>query len=170
MTLLALNPLVSPDPGLFIWSTVAFLLLFFLLSKFAWKPIVQALDERERSIEDALSKAEMAKAEMAKLISENEDLLREARLERDSILKEAKEIKDQIINDAKDVAKTEGVKLIEKAKEEINNQKLTAMAEIKNQVSNLSLDIAEKILRKQFEDQDKQQALINDLLKEVKFN
>jgi len=170
MTLLALNPLVSPDPGLFIWSTVAFLILFFLLSKYAWKPIVQALDERERSIEDALSKAEMAKAEMAKLISENEDLLREARLERDSILKEAKEIKDQIINDAKDAAKTEGVKLIDKAKEEINNQKLAAMAEIKNQVSNLSLDIAEKVLRKQFEDQDKQQALINELLKEVKLN
>ncbi|MHB1176710.1 MAG: F0F1 ATP synthase subunit B [Daejeonella sp.] len=170
MTLLALNPLVSPDPGLFIWSTVAFLILFFLLSKYAWKPIVKALDERERSIEDALAKAEMAKAEMAKLISENEDLLREARLERDNILKEAKEIKDQIINDAKDSAKTEGAKLIEKAKEEINNQKLAAMAEIKNQVSNLSLDIAEKILRKQFEDQGKQQALVNDLLKEVKLN
>lgn len=170
MTLLALNPLVSPDPGLFIWSTVAFLILFFLLSKYAWKPIVQALDERERSIEDALSKAEMAKAEMAKLISENEDLLREARLERDNILKEAKEIKDQIINDAKDSAKTEGVKLIEKAKEEINNQKLAAMAEIKNQVSSLSLDIAEKVLRKKFEDQDKQQALVNDLLREVKLN
>lgn len=170
MTLLALNPLVSPDPGLFIWSTVAFLLLFFLLSKFAWKPIVQALDERERSIEDALSKAEMAKAEMAKLISENEDLLKEARLERDSILKEAKEIKDQIIHDAKDQAKTEGAKLIEKAKDEITNQKLAAMAEIKNQVSSLSLAIAEKVLRKQLEDQDKQQALVNDLLKEVKLN
>ena len=170
MTLLALNPLVSPDPGLFIWSTIAFLILFFLLSKFAWKPIVKALDERERSIEDALSKAEMAKAEMAKLISENEDLLKEARLERDNILKEAKEIKDQIINDAKDLAKTEGTKLIEKAKEEITNQKLAAMAEIKNQVSSLSLAIAEKVLRKQLEDQDKQQALVNDLLKEVKLN
>ena len=170
MTLLALNPLVSPDPGLFIWSTVAFLILFFLLSKFAWKPIVKALDERERSIEDALSKAEMAKAEMAKLISENEDLLKEARLERDSILKEAKEIKDQIINEAKDQAKIEGVRLIEKAKDEITNQKLAAMAEIKNQVSSLSLAIAEKVLRKQLEDQDKQQALVNDLLKEVKLN
>jgi F-type H+-transporting ATPase subunit b len=170
MILLALNPLVSPDPGLFIWSTVAFLILFFLLSKFAWKPIVKALDERERSIEDALSKAEMAKVEMAKLISENEDLLKEARLERDSILKEAKEIKDQIINDAKEQAKTEGAKLIEKAKDEITNQKLAAMAEIKNQVSSLSLAIAEKVLRKQLEDQDKQQALVNDLLQEVKLN
>ena len=112
----------------------------------------------------------MAKAEMAKLISENEDLLKEARLERDSILKEAKEIKDQIINDAKDQAKTEGAKLIEKAKDEITNQKLAAMAEIKNQVSSLSLAIAEKVLRNQLEDQDKQQALVNDLLKEVKLN
>ncbi|MEJ7692813.1 F0F1 ATP synthase subunit B [Daejeonella sp.] len=170
MTLLALNPLVSPDPGLFIWSTVAFLILFFLLSKYAWKPIVKALDERERSIEDALSKAEMAKAEMAKLINENEELLKEARLERDKILKEAKEIKDQIINDAKNSAKTEGIKLIELAKTEITNQKLAAMAEIKTQVSTLSLDIAEKVLRKQFEDQDKQQALVNDLLKEVQLN
>ena len=170
MTLLALNPLVSPDPGLFIWSTVAFLILFFLLSKFAWKPIVKALDERERSIEDALTKAEMAKAEMAKLISENEDLLKEARLERDHIFKEAKEIKDQMINDAKDQAKAEGAKLIEKAKTEITNQKLAAMAEIKNQVSGLSIEIAEKVLRKQFEDQGKQQALVNDLLKEVKLN
>ena len=170
MTLLALNPLVTPDPGLVIWSTVTFLILFFLLSKFAWKPIVKALDERERSIEDALAKAEMAKAEMAKLISENEDLLKEARLERDSILKEAKEIKDQIVNDAKDLAKSEGAKLIEKAKIEITNQKLAAMAEIKNQVSSLSIEIAEKVLRKQFEDQGKQQALVNDLLKEVKLN
>ena len=170
MTLLALNPLVSPDPGLFIWSTVAFLILFFLLSKFAWKPIVQALDERERSIEDALSKAEMANAEMAKLISENEDLLKEARLERDSILKESKEIKDKIIHDAKDLAKIEGAKLIEAAKTEITNQKLAAMAEIKNQVSTLSLDIAEKVLRKQLEDQGKQQELVRELLKEVKLN
>lgn len=170
MTLLALNPLVSPDPGLFIWSTVTFILLFFLLSKFAWKPIVKALDERERSIEVALSKAEKAKAEMAKLISENEDLLKEARLERDGILKEAKEIKDQLIHDAKDLAKAEGLKLIESAKLEITNQKLAAMAEIKNQVSTLSLEIAEKVLRKQLEDKVKQQDLVNELLKEVKLN
>ncbi len=170
MTLLALNPLVSPDPGLFIWSTVAFLLLFFLLSKFAWKPIVKALDERERSIEDALSKAEMAKAEMAKLTSENEQLLKQARIERDEILKEAKELKDQIVAEAKTAAQTEGAKMLEKARIEINNQKIAAMAEVKNQVAALSLEIAEKVLRKQFEDQTKQQTLVNDLLKEVKLN
>ena len=168
--LLALNPLVSPDPGLLIWSTVAFLLLFFLLSKFAWKPIVKALDERERSIEDALAKAEMAKEEMAKLTSENEQLLKQARIERDAILKEAKELKDQIVSDAKTSAQTEGAKMIEKARQEIDNQKIAAMAEVKNQVATLSVQIAEKVLRKQFEDQSKQDALVSDLLKEVKLN
>ena len=168
--LLALNPLVSPDPGLLIWSTVAFLLLFFLLSKYAWKPIVKALDERERSIEDALAKAEMAKEEMAKLTSENEQLLKQARIERDAILKEAKELKDQIVSDAKTSAQTEGAKMIEKARQEIDNQKIAAMAEVKNQVAVLSVQIAEKVLRKQFEDQSKQDALVSDLLKEVKLN
>jgi F-type H+-transporting ATPase subunit b len=168
--LLALNPLVSPDPGLLIWSTVAFLLLFFLLSKYAWKPIVKALDERERSIEDALAKAEMAKEEMAKLTYENEQLLKQARIERDAILKEAKELKDQIVSDAKTSAQTEGAKMIEKARQEIDNQKIAAMAEVKNQVAVLSVQIAEKVLRKQFEDQSKQDALVSDLLKEVKLN
>jgi F-type H+-transporting ATPase subunit b len=168
--LLALNPLVSPDPGLLIWSTVAFLLLFFLLSKYAWKPIVTALNERERSIEDALAKAEMAKEEMAKLTNENEQLLKQARIERDAILKEAKELKDQIVSDAKTSAQTEGAKMIEKARQEIDNQKIAAMAEVKNQVAVLSVQIAEKVLRKQFEDQSKQDALVSDLLKEVKLN
>ena len=170
MTLLALNPLVSPDPGLFIWSTVAFILLFFLLSKFAWKPIVKALDERERSIEDALLKAEIAKEEMAKLTSENELLLKQARIERDEILKQAKELKDQIVSDAKTAAQTEGAKMIEKARLEIENQKIAAIAEVKNQVATLSLQIAEKVLRNEFEDQNKQNTLVADLLKEVKLN
>ncbi|MFM6976850.1 MAG: F0F1 ATP synthase subunit B [Sphingobacteriaceae bacterium] len=166
--LLAINPLVSPDPGLFIWSTVAFLILFVLLRKMAWKPIVEALNERERSIEDALSKAQLAKEEMAKLTSENEQLLKQARAERDVILKEAKQLKDQIVNDAKVSAQAEGAKLIEKAKQEIDAQKTAAMAEVKNQVATLSLEIAEKVLSKQFEDQKKQEALVSDLLKEVK--
>ena len=170
MTLLALNPLVSPDPGLFIWSTVAFILLFFLLSKFAWKPIVKALDERERSIEDALMKAQMAKEEMAKLTSENEALLKQTRIERDEILKQAKELKDQIVIDAKQSAQTEGAKMIEKARLEIENQKIAAMAEVKNQVAVLSLQIAEKVLKHQLENQNKQDTLVADLLKEVKLN
>lgn len=168
--LLALNPLVSPDPGLLIWSTVSFLILFFLLSKFAWKPIIKALDERERSIEDALAKAEMAKEEMAKLTTENEELLKQARAERDDILKQAKELKDQIVGDAKVSAQAEGAKMIEKAKQEITNQKNAALAEVKNQVSNLSLEIAEKILRRQFDDKNRQEVLVSELLKEVKLN
>ena len=168
--ILAINPLVTPDPGLFIWSTVAFLILLVLLRKFAWKPITEALNERERSIEDALAKAEMAKEEMAKLTSENEQLLREARIERDQILKEAKELKDQIVNDAKASAQAEGAKMIEKAQNEINNQKIAALAEVKGQVATLSLEIAEKVLRNRFEDQNKQQELVSDLLKKVELN
>ena len=168
--LLALNPLVSPDPGLFIWSTVAFVLLFFLLSKFAWKPIVKALDERERSIEDALAKAEIAKEELAKLTNENEQLLKQARGERDEILKEAKILKDRIVHDAKSLAQAESSRMIEKARQEINNQKVAALADIKSQVATLSLDIATKILRKQFEDQKKQQALVTDLLERIELN
>jgi F-type H+-transporting ATPase subunit b len=168
--LLALNPLVSPDPGLFIWSTVAFVLLFFLLSKFAWKPIVKALDERERSIEDALAKAEIAKEELAKLTNENEQLLKQARGERDEILKEAKILKDRIVHDAKSLAQAESSRMIEKARQEINNQKVAALEDIKSQVATLSLDIATKILRKQFEDQKKQQALVTDLLERIELN
>ena len=168
--LLALNPLVSPDPGLFIWSTVAFVLLFFLLSKFAWKPIVKALDERERSIEDALAEAEIAKDELAKLTNENEQLLKQARGERDEILKEAKILKDRIVHDAKSLAQAESSRMIEKARQEINNQKVAALEDIKSQVATLSLDIATKILRKQFEDQKKQQALVTDLLERIELN
>lgn len=112
----------------------------------------------------------MAKEEMAKLTSENEQLLREARIERDQILKEAKELKDQIVNDAKASAQAEGAKMIEKAQNEINNQKIAALAEVKGQVATLSLEIAEKVLRNRFEDQNKQQELVSDLLKKVELN
>lgn len=168
--LLALNPLVTPDLGLFVWSTVTFLILFVLLAKFAWKPIVKALDDRERSIEDALTKAELAKEEMAKLTSENESLLRQARAERDLILKEAKQLKDQIVSEAKTSAQVEGAKLIEKAKQEIEAQKETAMEQVKNQVATLSIEIAEKVLRRQFADPGRQNELVGELLKDVKLN
>ena len=162
--------LLTPGIGLLFWTVVIFLLLVFLLGKFAWKPILAMLKERESFIEDSLSKAEVARQEMAALTNENEALLKQARIERDKILKEAKELKDQIVNDAKTVAKEEGAKMIAKAKQEIDNQKLAAMAEVKNQVSTLSLEIAEKVLRKQFEDKDKQEALVSDLLKDLKLN
>ncbi len=159
--------LVTPSIGLIVWQTVAFLLLLFLLAKFAWKPVMQGISERERSIESALDAAEKAKQEMARLTGENEQLLKDARAERDLILKEAKMLKDQIVAEAKTQAQTEGAKMIEKAKQEIDNQKAAALAEVKGQVATLSIEIAEKVLRHQLEDQNKQNALVNDLLKEV---
>ncbi|HEY0244440.1 MAG TPA: F0F1 ATP synthase subunit B [Mucilaginibacter sp.] len=160
--------LVTPEIGLVFWTTISFLILLFILGKFAWKPILGAITERENFIEDALLKAEAAKDEMSRLTSENEALLKQARAERDVILHEAKRVKDQIISEAKEAAHTEGARMIELARVEINNQKAIAMADVKNQVASLSLEIAEKILRKQFEDQQKQDELVSQLLKEVK--
>ncbi len=162
--------LLNEHLGFVVWSSVAFLLLLFLLGKFAWKPIVGAITERERSIEDALLKAEAAKDELSRLTVENESLLKKARAERDLILKEAKQVKDQIIAEAKDNAIAEGNKMIEKAKVEINMQKEIAMTDVKNQIATLSVDIAEKILRKQFDDKQKQDELVTELLKEVRLN
>ena len=160
--------LVTPEIGLVFWTTVSFLILLFLLGKFAWKPILGALNDRERFIEDSLSKAEAAKEEMARLTNENESLLKQARIERDQILNEARKVKEQMIADAKELAHKEGARMIELARVEINNQKSIAMADVKNQVATLSLEIAEKVLRKQFEDQQKQDELVSQLLKEVK--
>ena len=160
--------LVTPNIGLVVWTTLCFAILIFILGKYAWKPILAAVKEREDSIEGALLKAEALKEEMARMTSENEDLLKQARAERDTILSEARKVKEQMINDAKDAANAEGSKLIEKARIEIDSQKAIAMADVKNQVAALSLDIAEKVLRKQFEDVKKQDDLVAELLKEVK--
>ena len=163
-----MNPLVTPDFGLVIWTTVSFLVLFFLLGKFAWKPIMGAIEERETFIENSLSKADAANEEMARLIGENEELLKKTRAERDLILSEAKKVKDQIIGEAKEAAHKAGAREIELARIEINNQKALALADVKNQVAALSIEIAEKVLRKQFEDSRKQDELVAELLKEVK--
>jgi F-type H+-transporting ATPase subunit b len=160
--------LVTPAIGLVFWTTLCFAILLFILGKYAWKPILAAVAERENSIEDALRKAEAAKDEMSRLTNENEALLKQARVERDQILQEARKVKDQIISEAKEAAHTEGNRMIEMARLEINNQKAIAMADVKNQVASLSLEIAEKILNKQFEDQKKQDELVSQLLKEVK--
>jgi F-type H+-transporting ATPase subunit b len=162
--------LLIPEVGLVIFQTIAFLLLMFILSKFAWKPVLAAIKEREQSIDDALNKAELAKQEMARLTSQNEELMKKARAERDEILKEAKILKDSIVNEAKTSAHTEGAKLIEKARVEIENQKKAALAELKGQVSTLSLDIAERVLRTQLDDKAKQQDLVANLLKNVELN
>ena len=162
--------LLIPEYGLVIFQTIAFLLLMFLLSKFAWKPVLAAIKERENSIDDALNKAELAKQALAEMAAQNEDLMKQARAERDELLKEAKMLKDNIVNEAKLQAQTEGAKLIEKARIEIENQKKAAVAELKGQVSALSLDIAERVLRSQLDDKAKQQELITNLLKEVELN
>ncbi|WP_295801993.1 F0F1 ATP synthase subunit B [Mucilaginibacter sp.] len=162
--------LVTPEVGLVFWTLISFLILLFLLGKFAWKPILAAINEREQSIETALSRAEAVKEEMARLTGENEALLKSARAERDAILSEATKVKNQIISDAKDAAQKEGSRQIELARIEINNRKAIAMADVKNQVASLSLEIAEKVLRKQFEDQKKQDELVKDLLRDVKLS
>jgi len=156
--------------GLFFWQLIILLIVIFILGKFAWKPIVNALEEREQGISDALEAAEKAKLEMARLTNENGQLLKEAREERDNILKEAKVLKDKIVAEAKEQAQIEGAKLIDQARREIEDQKIKALAEVKNQVSSLSLDIARKVLTKEFEDQSKQEALVSDLLKDVKLS
>ena len=162
--------LLVPEIGLLVWNTIAFLILVFVLGKFAWKPIMKGISDREKSIDEALNKAELARQEMARLSSQNEELMKQARVERDQILKEAKELKDGIVNEAKLQAQTEGAKLIEKARIEIENQKKVALAELKGQVSALSLDIAERVLRSQLDDKAKQQDLVNSLLKDVELN
>lgn len=162
--------LLLPEFGLVIFQSIAFLLLMFLLAKFAWKPVLAAIKERELSIDEALNKAELAKQEMARLTAQNDELMKSARAERDLILKEAKTLKDNIVNEAKHTAQAEGAKLIEKAKIEIENQKKAALSELKNQVSSLSLDIAERVLRNQLQDKATQQDLVNNLLKDVELN
>ncbi|MXV49357.1 F0F1 ATP synthase subunit B [Pedobacter sp. HMF7647] len=162
--------LVTPSIGLVFWTVIAFLFLLLLLKKFAWSPILNLIHDRERSIESALTAAENAKDELKRLTNENEQLLKEARAERDLILKEARELKEQIVNDAKKTAQVEGAKMIAKAKQEINSQKAAALDEVKNQVSHLSLAIAERVLRKEFSDKAKQEELVSDLIKEVKLN
>jgi len=159
--------LVTPQFGLVFWTTLCFAVLLFILGKYAWKPILAAVAERENSIETALSRAEAVKEEMARLTSENEALLKQARAERDAILAEATKVKNQIISDAKESAQKEGSRQIELARTEINNLRSAAMADVKSQVAALSIEIAEKILRKQFEDQQKQDELVKELLNEV---
>lgn len=162
--------LVTPGIGLVFWMTLSFLIVFFILAKFAWKPILGMLKEREDTIEEALQEAEKAKAQLEQLKSDNEALLKEARNERDQLLKEARETKDKIIAESKDKASEEAQRIITSAKETINNEKLAALTELKNQVATLSIDIAEKILKEELSSDDKQKALVNNLLNDVNLN
>ncbi|MBT6965920.1 MAG: F0F1 ATP synthase subunit B [Flavobacteriales bacterium] len=156
--------------GLFFWQSVLFIALILLLKKFAWGPILTAVEEREDGIKNALEAAEKAKAEMQALNADNERILAEARIERDALLKEAREIKDGIVNDAKELANTEADKILTTAKDQINNEKMKAMTELKNTVATLSIDIAEKVLRSELTDKKKQEDLVANALKETELN
>ena len=153
--------------GLFFWQTVIFILLIFLLKKYAWKPILDAVNEREEGIKNALLSAEKAKEEMASLQSDNEETLKKARAERDLLLKEAREMKQQLIDEAKNEAQTEAKKIIAQAQTTIQNEKKAAISDLKNQVAILSIDIAEKVLKEKMSDDKTQMNLVKDLVKDV---
>jgi len=153
--------------GLFFWQSLLFLLLLFLLKKYAWKPILEALNNREEGIKNALEEADKARQEMVDLQSDNEKIIKEARAERDSLLKDARIIKDKMISEAKDEAKQQSNKIIEQAKTTIENEKLAAITELRNQVAELSIGIAEKIMKDELSNKDKQVKLIEKMLKEA---
>jgi F-type H+-transporting ATPase subunit b len=156
--------------GLFIIQMIIFLILVFVLAKFAWKPILSAINEREVTIVDSLNQATLARQEVQNLKAENENIIREAKIERDNILKEAREIKDKIVSEAKDIAKAEGNKMIEQAKQSIIAEKNAAMEDIKNQIGSLSVNIAEQILKKKLDNSDAQNELVQNYLNNTNLN
>ena len=156
--------------GLFFWQLLLFVGLILLLKKFAWKPILDAVNEREEGIKEALLSAENAKKEMLNLKSDNEKLVAEARTEREMMIKEAREIKDKMINDAKTEAQVQGEKMIEQAKATIASEKNAAIAELKNQVGTLSLEIAEKVLKGELSNKESQTKLVEKMLGDAKLN
>ena len=162
--------LVNPGIGLIFWMTIAFLAILYILGKFAWKPILKSLKERETSIDEALNAAEKAKEEMKQLKFSNEQLLREAKNERDAILAEARKIKDSIIEDSKVKAHEEANRIFLSAKENIENEKMAVMVDLKNQIAELSLAIARKILIRELAEPKKQEEFVQQLIKDIKFN
>ena len=162
--------LITPEFGLIFWQLVIFLIVLFLLAKFAWKPILLSLKEREDSIESALRMADQAKLEMQQLKAGNEKLISEARLERDKMMQEATQMANQLVEAAKNKATEEGSRMIMQAREAIQNEKNSALTEVKNTAAKLSIDIAERILRRELTDATSQQQLVDSYLKDVKLN
>ena len=162
--------LVTPGFGLIFWTSVVFIILLIFLKRMAWTPILNNVDARNKSIEEALEAAKNARKEMSNLKADNDRILKEARAERDEMLKEARELKANIISEAKNAAKDEADKMIASAKVVIENEKAGAISELKNTVGSLSVDIAEKVLRAELKDVDKQNAFIADMLKDIKLN
>lgn len=161
---------IKPDPGLIFWTLIVFVLVWTMLAKLAFKPMQEALKQRENDIQSALDQAKLAREEMANLKAENQELLRQAQEERTKILKEAKEAKDAIIAEAREKAQGDARKIVDNAKESIENQSRAAMIELQNQVGILSVDIAEKLLRRELDDKSKQEAFVNSLIKDIKMN
>lgn len=156
--------------GLFFWQLIIFIGLIFLLKKFAWKPILDSVNEREEGIKNALLSAENAKKEMQNLQADNQRILQEARLERDNMLKEAREMKEKMIADSKTEAQATGLQMIQQAKTAIEAEKNAAMAELKSHVSNLSIEIAEKLLKSELTNKDFQMQLVEKMLGDAKLN
>lgn len=162
--------LITPGLGLIIWTSLSFILLLLILTKFAWKPILSGLNERETNIADALASAEKAKADIQKLQADNAVLLNEARAERDKILREASSAAADLIAQAKGKAETEGARAMEQAKLAIANEQKAAIDQIKNTAATLSVEIAEKLLRRELQDAKAQQDLVQEYIKVVNFN
>ncbi len=162
--------LITPDFGLFFWMLVTFMLVFIILKKFAWKPIVQALREREDNIRDGLENAEEAKNELANVKIKSDKIISGAKIERDQLIKQGREIKEQITTEARKEAEEEAKKIVEAAKKLIEEEKVAAINQIKVQIASLSVEIAEKILRKKLSDDSVQKELMNSLLDEFKLN
>ena len=162
--------LLLPNPGLILWTLVAFLVVLFILKKFAWKPILKSLKDRETNIAESLATAERVKAEMTQLQSENEALLAKAREERGQLLKEARETRDKIVNDAKEQAKAEASRIVAEAQQAIQQQKMAAITDVKNQIGNLVIEVSEKVLRRELADKNQQETYIKQLANEIKLN
>tara|TARA_B100000963_G_scaffold357878_1_gene381103 strand:- start:4074 stop:4574 length:501 start_codon:yes stop_codon:yes gene_type:complete len=154
--------------GLFFWQTLIFLLLIWLLKKYAWTPILNTINDREEGIKNALESAEKAREEIKTLKASNDKVLKEAKIERDNILKEANNLKKSILEEAKTEAKTEAQKIIDNANDSIKNEKEAAVSEIKKQVATLSIEIAEKLIKEKLSDDDKQMKIVKELIKDVK--
>ncbi len=170
MIFLADFSVIKPDFGLLFWTALIFILFLVILGKFAFRPIMEGLKKREQDIQNSLDEARRAREEMARMKAENEELLAQAREERAQILKEAKEAKDRLIAEAKEKAKEEAKKIVANAKEQIENQKMAAIVELKNQIGKLSLEIAEKVIRKQLAGDKQQESFVEELVKDIKLN
>lgn len=162
--------LVSPGIGLIFWMTIAFGLLLFILGKFVWPPVMRALTEREQTIEQALHEADKARQEMKELLFSNEQLLRDAKDERDALMRDARKVRETIIEDARVKANEEANRILENATERIHFEKMAAMTDLKNQIAILSIEIAEKVLGQELSDPEKDRAIIHKSISEIKLN